>query len=656
MQFNTLNKKLLAVFLSLTILALITTVTILFFTSTKSLNDMSENQQIEIEHTVETHFEATADKLLSLSKLYAEDEGVLSAFSSGDRNKIEEALIPIFQRLQTEHGVTVFEVGDPNGIVIFRSHKPDTYGDSKTDLPAIQSTLKGNTSAGFEFGSSGLSVRAFVPLVQNGQIIGTLQTGLDDTFLGELQALLPDIGIDLYNEERTVVVSSEKTNIGQILQNDTLLASIQKGDKVRLDNDSIIETYMPMYDPTNTKIIGIIQASQDISVIAVTKRQTLIIATTVLLATIIVVVIISLLFSRSISKPIKAVSQQMSILATGDLRNRLELKKPKDEVGDLIENMQHFQKNLHQTFTEVAESATEVSSFSEELSYASQEVASGATQIANTMEELATGTEKQILATTELSTIMNDYAAKLQDTSKSATELQQGTAEVVALSHEGRLLITHSNDQMQSIYEIVQNSMEKMKDLDAKAQDISSFVSIIKDVADQTNLLALNASIEAARAGEHGKGFAVVAEEVRKLAEQVAKSVDEITMIVSTIQRDSSNVNLSLEAGFLKVQQGSSQLQQTTATFNSINTAMQGVATHVENMLLNVHGMADEGQEIHASIQEVTVITEQASAGVQETAATAIQSSELIKEVSRGTEQLASLATELDILVKQYKL
>lgn len=55
-------------------------------------------------------------------------------------------------------------------------------------------------------------------------------------------------------------------------------------------------------------------------------------------------------------------------------------------------------------------------------------------------------------------------------------------------------------------------------------------------------------------------------------------------------------------------------------------------------MMQNVQGIAKEGQEINASIQEITAITQEASAGVQ------------------GTEQLATLSTELDALVKQYKL
>jgi methyl-accepting chemotaxis protein len=656
MKFDSLNKKLIFVFLSVIILTLVITGVILFITSTTSLTAMSEKQQKEYEYMVQEHFKATSQELTEITSLFAEDKKLLEALASGEHLAIQNALLPLYSRSNKEHNLTVMEIGDVNGKVLLRGHNPESFGDDKSDVPAIQNALAGETSSGFEFGSSGLSVRAFAPLKVNGEIVGTIQTGLNDSFIKELQHLIPSVAINLYNEEQKIVISSEEGQIGNSLKDQSIIKAIHAGETFQRKDKLLYETFMPMYDSTGSEIIGTIHISQDISIIWDTIERIFFIAVFVLLGAITTGVIVAILFSRSISKPVKAISGQMTVMATGDLRQELNIKGQNDEIGELIVNIKRFQTNLKNTLSDVNVSAAEVSSYSEGLASVSKEVAVGSQQIANTMEELSSGAERQIDAATELASLMNEYAIKMQDTNTHAVELQELTTRVVDFANEGKVQINRSNEQMTSIYHVVEETKKKMKKLDNQTNDISSFVAIIKDVANQTNLLALNASIEAARAGEHGKGFAVVAEEVRKLADEVAVSVDEITNIMRAIQQDSVEVNESLDKGYAQATTGSEQLQTTADTFHAINEAMQHVAENILLVIGNIGNMAAESQTINAAIQEISAITEEASAGIEETTATAVQSSELIIEFTNGTERLAALATELDTLVKQYKL
>ena len=100
--------------------------------------------------------------------------------------------------------------------------------------------------------------------------------------------------------------------------------------------------------------------------------------------------------------------------------------------------------------------------------------------------------------------------------------------------------VTRSLDELRGISE---DSDAAVSNLTVRADEVSSILTLIKDISEQTNLLALNAAIEAVRAGEHGRGFAVVADEVRKLADRTDKAIGDINVALQSMQQEVSLVH-----------------------------------------------------------------------------------------------------------------
>jgi methyl-accepting chemotaxis protein len=182
----------------------------------------------------------------------------------------------------------------------------------------------------------------------------------------------------------------------------------------------------------------------------------------------------------------------------------------------------------------------------------------------------------------------------------------------------------------------------KMTSLAQRSEEIGKVVSVIQEISEQTNLLALNAAIEAARAGEHGRGFAVVAGEVRRLAERTKGATEEIAGTIRSIQEETRET--------LEVMHDSR---------SAVETGM-GETAHARRSL---EAIIESSKQVEHQIHLIaTAATEQTSAS-GEISESAGQISQLSTETAQGAEEavealknLASLASDLDGMIRQFRL
>ena len=197
-------------------------------------------------------------------------------------------------------------------------------------------------------------------------------------------------------------------------------------------------------------------------------------------------------------------------------------------------------------------------------------------------------------------------------------------------------------ETMEKIVESSRSVAGKIASLAERSEEIGKVVSVIQEISEQTNLLALNAAIEAARAGEHGRGFAVVAGEVRRLAERTKSATEEIAGTIRSIQDETRQTLAVMDESQRAVANG---LEETSKARQSLDATIAS-SKEVE-------------QQIHLI---ATAATEQTSAAgeISESAGhisqLALENTHSAEEAVEAMKNLASLAAELDGMIRQFQL
>lgn len=383
-----------------------------------------------------------------------------------------------------------------------------------------------------------------------------------------------------------------------------------------------------------------------------TKTMNLIIAIVV----IILGLIIGIFMSRSISTPIITVSKRVERMAEGILNDEPLVTNRKDEIGQQIHSINEMREKMQETLFGTLEIARRVNGQSSSLTETTGTVSDASNQIAATMEQLAAGAEAQANTASNMAEMVGGFFEDVQHANQAGNEVVEAAHEVLQRTDDGNNMMNSSVEQMNEIYQVVNESVERITALDNQTKEISELVTVISEIAEQTNLLALNAAIEAARAGEQGKGFAVVAEEVKKLAEQVADSVNEITTIVDRVQEGSSGAVKALENGYERVADGKQKVIETGTVFEEITTLVMNMNQLTETMSRDLNHIEEIGQRLTEGVTEVASIAEESAAGVEETTASVEQTTFQIETIGKGATELSELADNLETSVNQFAI
>lgn len=256
-----------------------------------------------------------------------------------------------------------------------------------------------------------------------------------------------------------------------------------------------------------------------------------------------VILAVTLMVARTVSKPVRTLTNAMRTMASGTIDIGLDGADRRDEIGEIVRAVEVFKNNE----IERRRLESEAQADQERERQRQRHLENVISRFEDVMESKLSTVSDQMTRMREASTILDklaeDAAGEVGTAETATSSALSNVSAVVGATEQMIQTVQKIGTQTDATSKIVletvsaaEGTNRNVQTLSDAAEHIGSVVNLIRDIAEQTNLLALNATIEAARAGESGRGFAVVASEVKELAEQTSKATDEISTRIAGIQ------------------------------------------------------------------------------------------------------------------------
>lgn len=427
-------------------------------------------------------------------------------------------------------------------------------------------------------------------------------------------------------------------------------------DVIQLKTNSGKDTYIGYAKMNNGYTVLMEAPTAEVN----SATKTVLIYTLVITAGICVIAIITaVVLGRRISRPIRKVAEDLSLMQNGDFTGTKykPYLKNKNETGILAKALDSVQKNMKNTVGLVGTSSNDISGAVGQLETVIGSLVDQVANISAVSEELAASMEETAATAENLSTSSDNMVSHID---KMNHKNQEGMIAVQGISERANILKEEAAKSYEETEILSKESEGKLKaaiEESKQVEQIDQLTNAILNIADQTTLLSLNASIEAARAGESGKGFAVVADEIRKLAEnceetaiQIQKITFNVTEAVDNLCNNASEVLRFIES---HVKETNRKLIDTSEQYNNDAQNMEDI---LQEFSLAAQNISNEIGIIIKSFSDLKDATQEGARGTTEVAMNAEQVSLNTGYVREEAERLKVISENLENTMKQFKV
>jgi methyl-accepting chemotaxis protein len=374
-------------------------------------------------------------------------------------------------------------------------------------------------------------------------------------------------------------------------------------------------------------VLAEIDETEAVASVAALRSQILLVTAAALLLTGAFAVYVAIRLTRSINRPLLQVHATVKEVAKGNIEARTRLASH-DEIGELADA---FDALLDEKVSELARAAAENDQLNESVIKIMQSVSKLAMRdltervpvttdvtgaVSDAINLMASETSKALKRVTAISSEVAQATTQVRERTGEAQRVAQNSGdqagaasteletaarairEIAGLadnaSRNAQQAITATKDAMEivrstvdgisSSREQIRETEKRVKRLGERAQEISSVVGIINQIAERTSVLALNASMQAVAAGDAGRGFAVVADEVKRLAENARQATQQIASLVGAIQADTSEATQAMNVTIGQIVDISKLAERAGSQMGSTRVATENLVRSVESI------------------------------------------------------------------------
>jgi methyl-accepting chemotaxis protein len=320
----------------------------------------------------------------------------------------------------------------------------------------------------------------------------------------------------------------------------------------------------------------------------------------------------TMLIVRRVTKPLRFVTESLTVLAEGRTDVEVQHADRHDEIGAIARTVDVFKNNrLERRQLEAERVSNEKLAMDRRKAELNQFVEDFRTKIGGIIERVLNSSGQFEKDAQQLSVTAHSTAEMSGQSAGASRQASEHVRSAAAASNELSQSIVEISRRVQESNGVTADAVkqadatdERMAELSAAGDRIGHVVKLITSIAEQTNLLALNATIEAARAGDAGRGFAVVAQEVKTLAGQTAKATEEISAHIVNMQRATGESVNAIKAIGLTIERISGITTSISSAVEQQGTATQSIAEGVQAAARGTLDVADNIERVAKNARE----------------------------------------------------